>query len=573
MTIRAENADDYDGLLHSATSKGSAVERIVHLWSLDSADPDTADLSAVQEAQTRGPVSILRMVQALDRARQPVPPKLWLISRGAQPVGERAAPLSILQSPLWGLGRTIAMESGDLWGGQVDLDPADTPGTAAALLLRQLLEPQDEDQTAFRDGRRHVLRLARQTITIKKPKRIPVYSDATYLITGGLGGIGLVMARWLASRGARHLILSGRSSLPAREKWDEVAKETIEGDRINAIRELESLGVNVQTVAADMGNETSVNGLIRQCLRADQPPLRGVFHAAGVMQYEPLSNHTPERMRDVLGSKMVGGWLLHRLLADVPLDLFVLFSSSSSLLSSPMMGSYSAANGFLDALAHHRRATGKPAVSINWGTWSETGMALRFQPREVKPTGRTGANTGVGVLPTRHALKGLERVLEDDAVQAGVMPINWERWERSYGNLAVAPYLSLLISESQSRAPRQSSDSECRERILAAQPEARGEIVSDYLAKQMARILKVSLASVDTEKPISNMGFDSLMAIELKNQIELDLGVSIAMARLIQGPALVEMTDWVTQLLAEASSADAAATVTASVNEYEEGVL
>jgi acyl transferase domain-containing protein len=573
MMIRANHADDYDELLRSATSKGSMVRKIVHLWSLDSADPETANLKAVKEAQTLGPVSILQVVQALERAQQPASPKLWLVSRGAQPVGEKASPLSLLQSPLWGLGRTIATESGDCWGGQVDLDPADTPA-AAALLLRQSIEQRDEDQTAFRDGRRYVLRLARQAETISRPERISVSPNATYLITGGLGGIGLAIARWLVTRGARHLVLAGRSALRTRDEWDEVASETIEGERITAIRGLESLGAKVRTVAADMGDEASVTELIFQCLRADQPPLRGLFHAAGVMQYEPLSNHTPERMRDVLAAKMVGGWLLHRLLADVPLDLFVLFSSSSSLLSSPMMGSYSAANVFLDALAHHRRATGKKAVSINWGTWSEVGMAIRFQAREeFKRQGRTGINTGVGVLPTRRALEALERVLEDDAVQAGVMPIDWEAWQRSYANVAVAPYLSLLISGGHPAVALEPSDDECRKRILAAPPEARGEIVSDYLAKQIARILKVPLVSVDSEKPIVTMGFDSLMTIELKNQIEVDLGVNVAMGRLIQGPTLLELTDWVLHLLSAAQAADATPAVHSLVSEFEEGVL
>ncbi len=110
---------------------------------------------------------------------------------------------------------------------------------------------------------------------MSKPERISIRPDATYLITGGLGGIGLVIARWLVSRGARHLILAGRNALRTREEWDEVASGTIEGDRITAIRGLESLGANVQTVAVDMGNETSVTELICQCLRADQPPLRG----------------------------------------------------------------------------------------------------------------------------------------------------------------------------------------------------------------------------------------------------------------------------------------------------------
>ena len=130
---------------------------------------------------------------------------------------------------------------------------------------------------------------------MSKPESIPVRPDATYLITGGLGGIGLIISRWLVARGARHLILAGRSSLPARQQWDGVAGGTIDSARITAIRELESLGANVRTLTVDMGNEKSVSGLISQCLRADQAPLRGVFHAAGVMQYELLGNQTPEQ--------------------------------------------------------------------------------------------------------------------------------------------------------------------------------------------------------------------------------------------------------------------------------------
>jgi acyl transferase domain-containing protein len=573
ITIRPDNTDDYAALLRAAARLGPVVEKIVHLWSLDASDPEKANLRAVEQAQTLGPVSVLRMVQALDRAGHAAPPKLWLVTRGAQPAGKKPAPLSMLQSPLWGLGRTIAMESGDFWGGQVDLDPTDTPVAAAKLLIRQLSERRGEDQTAFRNGLRHVLRLARRTKTISKPVPIPVRPDATYLITGGLGGIGLIIARWLVGRGARHLILAGRSSLPLRRLWDEVARGTIEGTRIAAIRGLESLGANVQTLAADMGEEESVKEIVGQCLRADRPPLRGVFHAAGVMQYEPLSNQTSELMRDILASKMVGGWLLHRLLADIPLDLFVLFSSSSSLLGSPMMGSYSAANVFLDALAHHRRATGKAALSVNWGTWAEVGMATRFQAtEESKLHGRTGATKGVGVLPTSRALEALERLLEDRAVQTGVIPIDWAAWQRSYGSLAVAPYLSLLISGSDSGTPDKIA-AESRELILTAQPETRAEILRTYLAKQMARILKVPLASVESKTPISNMGFDSLMSIELKNQIENDLGVSIAMARFIQGPTLLELTDWVLHLLVATQPVNATVVAGSPVGEFEEGVL
>jgi acyl transferase domain-containing protein len=572
LRIGPEEAHGYEALLKTAARLPAPLKGIIHLWSLDAADPEKADLKAVQEAQNLGPVAVLRLLQALNSSPSQSSPKLWLVTRGAQPAASKSNPLSVLQSPLWGLGRTIAMESGDLWGGQLDLDPADTPAVAASLLLREVTGRNDEDQIAFRAGSRYVLRLARREKVVSEPKPISIVPDATYLITGGLGGIGLTIARWLVHRGARHLILAGRNLLSACPQWD--GDGDIEDPRITTIRDLKNLGANINLEAVDMGNEASVRQLLVKYLTSEQPPLRGVFHAAGVMQYDPLSEQTPDQMRNVLAAKMVGGWLLHRLLATVPLDLFVLFSSSSSLLSSPMMGSYSAANVFLDSLAHHRRAMGRPALSVNWGTWADVGMATRFQENEEsKRHGRTGATKGVGALSSPRALEALERLLEDDAVQAGVMPVDWTAWERSYGSLAVAPYLSLLISEKGLGVQTCQNDGEVRDRILAAHSESRGTIVSQYLANQVARIIKLPSASVDFEKSISNMGFDSLMSIELKNRIDMDLKVSVAMARLIQGPTLRELTGWVIQLLATGKPVDDAVIVASSTDEFEEGEL
>jgi myxalamid-type polyketide synthase MxaC len=576
MMIRPDNADDYDGVLRAAAQQNSSVNRIVHLWSLDAADLEKADVEAVQEAQTLGPVSVLQLVQALDRARLQAHPKLWLISQGAQPAGEKPAPLSVLQSPLWGLGRTIATESADFWGGMVDLDPADSPAAAAALLLCQLAEPSGEDQTAFRDGRRRVPRLVRRAKNLSKPERVPIRPDATYLITGGLGGIGLIIAHWLVKSGARHLILAGRNSLPPRKQWQGASSGTMEGDRIIAIRGLESLGANVQTVCVDMGNDLSVKGMIGQCLRADQPPLRGVFHAAGVTQNELLVNQSPEQMRDILAAKMVGGWLLHRLLADIPLELFVLFSAFSSFLGSPMLGSYSAANMFLDALACHRRSLGQVGLSVNWGPWGEAGMAARILASEKSKGDRwKGVPNGVDFLSTQRALEALERLLEEGAVQTGVMSIDWKAWHRwTYGDIAVPPYLSALISSSDSTVEGETAKGDShRELILGVQSAQRAKMVDSYLTEEMARILKVSLASVDRDKPIVNMGVDSLMSIELKNQIETDLGVSVAMASLMQGPTILELTDFVVNLLVGSDNAGATAMVDSSIGEFEEGVL
>lgn len=345
---------------------------------------------------------------------------------------------------------------------------------------------------------------------------------------------------------------------------------------MTAIRELESLGAKVQTVRVDMGSEISVTEMISHCLRADQRPLGGVFHAAGVTQDELIINQSPEEMRDILAAKMVGGWLLHRLLADIHLDLFVLFSSFSTFLGTPMLGSYSAANVFLDALAYHRRSLGRVGLSINWGPWAEAGMATRLlASEEFKSDRLKGINQGARLLSTPRALEAMERLIEEGAVQTGVMSIDWKAWHRwTYGNLAVSTYLSPLISGPDSRvAARATNGDSRRDRILGVQSEQRAEMVGSYLAEQMARILKIPLPSVDREKPIVSMGFDSLMSIELKNQIDTDLGVSVAMSRLIQSPTILELTDFVLNLLVDSQGADATATVGSSVSEFEEGVL
>jgi NAD(P)-dependent dehydrogenase (short-subunit alcohol dehydrogenase family) len=501
---------------------------------------------------------------------------LWLISRGAHPVGEKPAAISALQSPLWGLGRTIATERPEFWGGMVDLDSADTPGAAAGQLLGQLSERRGEDQTAFRDGRQYVARLDRRTNTLSKPERVSIHPDATYLVTGGLGGIGLIIARWLVSHGARHLVLAGRSALPPREAWPGVSSGTIEGTRIDAVRGLEKLGANVQTVTVDMGSDTSVSGMISQCLSPDRPPLRGVFHAAGVTQNQLLIDQTAEQMRDILAAKMVGGWLLNRLLGDTPLELFVLFSAFSSFLGAPMLGSYSAANVFLDVLAHHRRSEGKAALSINWGPWAEAGMAVRFlAAEESKGIRWKDIPNGVRALSTQRALEAMERLLEQGAVQMGVMSIDWNAWYRwTYGDVVIPPYLSALISKNDSGVPGTNLNGNCRRELLRCirlAPDA--EIVGIYLAEEMGRILKVPLASVDRLTPIVSMGFDSLMSLELKNQIQTDLDVSVAMARLIQGPTILELSDFVVELLRNSPGVDTTSAEGSSIVEVEEGVL
>ena len=329
-----------------------APRGIIYLWSVDADGSDDAEVidRAVEQS-----TCVLHVIQAMGRAEVQPAARLWLGTRGAQSVTGAPRPIQIAQAPLWGLGRTMAAEHPALWGGLVDFDPAADSVAAGASLVAACSMLDDEDQVAFRDGERYVARLTTTDASSLARREFRLRPDGAYLLTGGFGGIGLEVARWMARQGARRLILLGRHALPSRDAWAAVDPRSDEGARIGAVLELEALGASIETAAVDVGDARQLTEWFAAYRREQRPPIRGVIHAAGVTQYQLLSDHRDGDLEAVWRGKVTGAWLLHRLLADTPLDFFVLFSSASALINSPLVGSYAAANAFLDALAERRR--------------------------------------------------------------------------------------------------------------------------------------------------------------------------------------------------------------------------
>ncbi len=259
--------------------------------------------------------------------------------------------------------------------------------------------------------------------------------DGTYLVTGGLGGLGLKVARWLADRGARRLVLVGRS---------EASQEAR-----SQMEDLERAGVQVVARRCDVANRQQVASLLSD-IRGGSSPLRGIFHLAGVLDDGVLREQTRERFDRVMASKVLGAWHLHELTREDPLEQFVLFSSAAALLGSPGQGNYAAANAFLDALAHHRRWEKRPALSVNWGAWAEVGMAARLGEAE----GRRMSAAGVGSIEPLRGLLVLEHLLAEDRIQAGVLPINWSKFFERIPPGSEPPWLSEIAREAQPRRPR-----------------------------------------------------------------------------------------------------------------------
>jgi acyl carrier protein len=490
-------------------------------------------VASLNAAQTLGCGSVLLLAQELARTESPAPTRLWLITQGAQAAGEKPTPLSVAQSPLWGFGRVLAQEHPTLWGGLVDLEPGVSPRDAAAQQLWEEISSADgEDQLAFRQGGRYVGRLVRQRPSATQAPPLRWRTDGCYLISGGLGDLGLLVARWMVEQGARRLILLGRTQLPPRSNWSSVEAGSRLTRQITAIRELESLGAYVHLAPVDVADEGELTGFLDQFRADGWPPIRGVVHAAGVLQDGLLVQLDEEALKTVLRPKVMGGWLLHLLLQDDPLDFFILFSSAGSLLGQPGQGNYAAANAFLDALAHHRQRQGQPALSIDWGAWAGEGFADSVGGKRLAAR---LAPLGISSIQPKQALEILGRLLRQTSSQVAAVPVNWKQYREFYLAGSASPLLSDLVRE-EAEVPRiAGSKSEKRDALLAAEPPQRRQLLHSYLSAQVARVLGISPSKLDVQQPLSHLGLDSLMAVELKNRIAVDLKVNVPVVKFLQG--------------------------------------
>jgi acyl transferase domain-containing protein/acyl carrier protein len=548
--IRSDRSEDMSRLFETALgSDRPGCRGVVHLWSLDATGPEASTVASLDAAETSGCGNVLLLVQELARTESPDLPLLWLVTQGAQAAGEESSPLSLAQSPLWGMGRVIAQEHPTFWGGLVDLEPGGSPrGAAAAQLCEEISNADGEDQIAFRHGRRYVGRLVRQRPSATQ-SRLPRWrTDASYLISGGLGDLGLRVARWMVEQGARRLILLGRTRLPPRMDRNSVEAGSSLERRISAIRELESLGASVHLAPVDVGDEAELSGYLTAFRAEGWPPIRGVVHAAGVLQDGLLVQLDAAALNTVLRPKVIGGWLLHRLLHDDPLDFFVLFSSAGSVLGQPGQGNYAAGNAFLDALAHHRHAEGRPALSINWGAWTGAGFADSVGGKRLAAR---LALLGISSIAPEQALDVLGQLLGQSATQVVAVPVDWKQYREFYPAGSASPLLSELAREDDEVLRPASRTSEKRDAIVAAEPAERRHLLQSYLSEQVARVLGVSPSKLDIQQSLIHLGLDSLMAVELKNRIAVDLKVNVPIAKFLQGFSVEQAVTQVLDQLAE----------------------
>jgi hypothetical protein len=523
---------------------GLPLSTVAHLWNLDlaAAPQSPAELERVE---TVGCLSVLHLVKAIVQAD--AAPRLWAVTRGAQAAGGESA-IAAMQAPVWGLGRVIGhQEHIGIWGGLIDLDPG-APAHEVDAMLLEMRQPTGEDQIAFRAGARYAARLDHcADLTPSLPVRLR--ADASYILTGAFGALGLLTARWMVERGARRLILMGRSALPDRSYWDGSDLRPDAVRRIAAIRELESMGATVILASLDVADETQLRNFLDRYGREGWPAIRGVIHSAGLVRDQFLMQMDAQSFTDVLRPKVHGAWNLHRLLTGAPLDFFVLYSSIGSLVAAMGQANYASANAFLDALAQHRKQQGLPALSINWGPWA-VGM--------VKDLNLTDhyAGRGLEVITPEQGMRYLARLIGQPCAQAAVLSADWRKLaETQPKTVAMIAHLTAESAAAQNGAAENASE-DFLQVLLMAEPEQQAGLMEQHLQCLAARVLRMDREKVEVSQPLSALGLDSMMAMELKNRMELSLRISVSVLDLLAGVSIAEFSQMLVARLVEESSAE-----------------
>jgi myxalamid-type polyketide synthase MxaB len=348
-----------------------------------------------------------------------------------------------------------------------------------------------------------------------------VQSDATYLITGGLGALGLKVAEWLVEQGAQQLVLMGRQS----------PSETAQ----SMIQRWQQADVQVHVAQVDISSAEAIADLLHT-LTTTMPPLRGIIHAAGVLEDGMMLQQSWEQFKRVMAPKVEGTWYLHCLTQNQPLDFFVCFSSVSALLGSPGQSNYAAANAFMDALMQHRRAIGLPGLSINWGPWSEGGMAAALKDRD-----RARWETlGVGTIAPSQGLSILKLLLEQSPAQVGVLPIQWSRFISQFSR-SIPPFLQVFAPTDGVTSKR----SDVLQQLATAAVGDRRSLLTAHIRAEIAKVLGLSSPEqIELRQRLFDLGIDSLMAVELKSRLESSLDCSLRSTLIFDYPTVEALIDY-----------------------------
>ncbi|MFO1417409.1 MAG: type I polyketide synthase [Methylotetracoccus sp.] len=374
-----------------------------------------------------------------------------------------------------------------------------------------------------------------------EPERRPAWritGTGTYIVTGGLSGFGVAIARWLAQRGASHLVLLSRSGKPTAEAR-------------NAIAAIERFGVRVRVAACDVTDAGALRVLLSDVHTASAP-VRGIVHAAATFDDVLARNMTAESLRAVLAPKVLGALHLHELTQDMPLDFMIFVSSATTLFGNPGQANYVAANHYLEALSESRRASGLPCLCIALGPIADVGYLARNQQIRENLESRLGGNS----LSAAEALQALEHALTDDNSGSAVLKLDWRAVSRLIPT-AGAPKFQALVQGSDEHGQDNSGFEELQRWLAEMSDEELAPLLINLLKKEVGEILKIPVDRLDEQKSVHDLGMDSLMGMELITAVESRFGVKLPIMALSEGPTIARLVDRIIRQLRTAKTGKA----------------
>ncbi len=513
----------------------SNVSTIVWLWNLNAIQYEENFRENIDQCNLYGIYSLVPCLKAIDQFSPNT--KLWLITRGM--TGALQSKLNISQAHQLGFSRVMAyQEAVRRWCGYIDLDPEQSNNEIDYIFKEVTSLAFDiQDEIAYRGGIRYVNKL-KPLEAIWQKSNLQYSKNISYLITGGLGELGFLVAKYLIHRGAQHIILQIKENLPNRETWGTKNTNPNVEQKILKIKSLEATGVMIHITSVDITRSDKIREMSVAHRKNGFPPIKAVIHCAGTVQDRLVYNMEQKDIHQVFTPKINASWALHEAFLG-QLEMFVLFSSYASIYGAKGQSNYAAANGFMDLLAAYRHQKNMNCISINFGPWADVGMAAKLD------LDNYFAKIGIQSITPENGWKVFDMLFNYHAPQVIVCPTDWSLVNNLYP-LGHPPFLNdLLLNQAKNGVPEDTkqNNSESIEKQLLNASDNRSAILQDFLKETLSSTTGILIHDIDIERRIVDYGIDSIISIEFKNKIEKVLPLKLKLMDLLKGPTLTELSN------------------------------